>query len=209
MGSGPGLCGALAPVGCRIRQSCSAEGPRLGPHVLLLPRLLWSPPSWLCHLFLPRLFSFQSWSLPGILSLLSCVLTRRPALLPAARMAGPRLLSSGHGGSFLGGAGARPRGPAGAFTLRCSGSHRMGAARTAHPKVGAQCPCGLAPGYWGCGWEPVSLPLGLSCRGRASRRLHVSSSVSCRCSAEAAPEQRGGHPGGRGGACPLPPRAPP
>lgn len=97
-------------VGCRMCQSCSAEGPRsVGPHVLLLRETpvvsavlaLPSLPSTFISVFV--LFFFRTWSLPGILYLLSCVLTRRPALLPAdVHGWAPRLCSRlGHAGRLL------------------------------------------------------------------------------------------------------------
>lgn len=100
---GPGLV-----VGCVSRAQLRGRA-RWGLMCSCCVRLPWSPPSWLCHLFLPRLFlssfyfSFLTWSLPGILYLLSCVLTRRPALLPAdVHGWAPRLCSRlGHAGRLL------------------------------------------------------------------------------------------------------------
>lgn len=65
--------------------------------VLALPSL----PSTFISVFV--LFFFRTWSLPGILYLLSCVLTRRPALLPAdVHGWAPRLCSRlGHAGRLL------------------------------------------------------------------------------------------------------------
>lgn len=104
----PGSVGALAPVAPghssywvqgqlsnRVSRAQLSGRAWWGLLCSCCARLLWSPQSWLCHLFLPRLFlsssfyfSFQTWPLPNILSLLLCVLTRRPALLPVTCMAG-------------------------------------------------------------------------------------------------------------------------
>lgn len=203
----------------------------VGPHVLLLRETpvvstvlaLPSLPSSFISVFLV-LFSFQSWSLPGILSLLLCVLTRRPALLPAdAHGWAPRLCSRlGHAGRLLPWMGLAARGWAPwtcwgfNTTYSALGTISMGTACTAHPRrVGTPVPLGPGPqATWGGGWEPVSLPLGLCpVVDELLRRLHASSSsVSCRCSAEhvlaaeGAPGAAGGTgiQSGRGGVLSVP-----
>lgn len=141
VGSGPGLCrcaGSVAPghasrrvwAGRRIVSvsraqrrgragwgSCALAA--RGSCGLRLPALPSLPPTFISVFLL--LFFFRTWSLPSTLSLLSCVLTRRPALLPAdVHGWAPRLCSVRPRGRLLPGMGLAAGGSA---VWACWGFH--------------------------------------------------------------------------------------